>query len=66
MIQLRENTDRWNRHSGCYFGESQEADWNSYFKETFLFSASIRDNIAYGKPEATDEEIIEAAKAPYP
>ncbi len=32
-------------------------------QETFLFSASIRDNIAYGKPEATDEEIIEAAKA---
>ena len=32
-------------------------------QETFLFSASLRDNIAYGKPEATDEEIIEAAKA---
>ncbi len=32
-------------------------------QETFLFSASLRDNIAYGKPEATDEQIIEAAKA---
>ena len=32
-------------------------------QETFLFSASLRDNIAYGKPEATDEEIVEAAKA---
>ena len=27
-----------------------------------MFSGSIRDNIAYGKPDATDEEIIEAAK----
>jgi len=32
-------------------------------QETFLFSASLRDNIAYGKPEATDEEVIAAAKA---
>ncbi|MBP8613851.1 MAG: ABC transporter ATP-binding protein [Firmicutes bacterium] len=32
-------------------------------QETFLFSASLRDNIAYGKPEATDHEIMEAAKA---
>lgn len=32
-------------------------------QETFLFSASLRENIAYGKPEATMEEIIAAAKA---
>lgn len=31
-------------------------------QEAFLFTASIRDNIAYGKPGATDEEIVEAAK----
>ncbi|HHY97415.1 MAG TPA: ABC transporter ATP-binding protein [Firmicutes bacterium] len=31
-------------------------------QETFLFSASIRDNIAYGKPDASDEEIIRASK----
>jgi len=31
-------------------------------QEPFLFSSSIRDNIAYGKPDATMEEIIEAAK----
>lgn len=31
-------------------------------QETFLFSASIRDNIAYGRPDATDEEVIAAAK----
>jgi len=31
-------------------------------QDTVLFYGSVRDNIAYGRPEATDEEIIEAAK----
>ena len=31
-------------------------------QETHLFSGTIRDNIAYGKPDATDEEIREAAR----
>jgi ABC-type multidrug transport system fused ATPase/permease subunit len=31
-------------------------------QETLLFGGSIRENIAYGKPNATDEEIIEAAR----
>ena len=28
----------------------------------YLFSGSVADNIAYGKPDATREEIIEAAR----
>ncbi|MCY8851580.1 ABC transporter ATP-binding protein [Bacillus inaquosorum] len=32
-------------------------------QDTFLFSETIRENIAIGKPDATPEEIIEAAKA---
>ena len=32
-------------------------------QETFLFSASIKDNIAYGRPEATDQQIVAAARA---
>ncbi|APT82134.1 ABC transporter ATP-binding protein [Corynebacterium ammoniagenes] len=32
------------------------------FQEAFLFSGSIRENIAYGKPDATEEEILEVAK----
>lgn len=32
-------------------------------QEPVLFSGSIRDNIRYGRPDATDEEVIEAAKA---
>ena len=31
-------------------------------QSVFLFDGTIRDNIAYGTPNATDEEIIEAAK----
>jgi len=31
-------------------------------QETFLFNTSIRDNIRYGCPEATDEEVYQAAK----
>jgi ATP-binding cassette subfamily B protein len=32
-------------------------------QETMLFSGTIRDNIKYGRPDAPDEEVIEAAKA---
>lgn len=32
-------------------------------QDTWLFGGSIKDNIKYGKPDATDEEVIEAAKA---
>ena len=32
-------------------------------QETWLLEAPIRENIAYGKPDATEEEIIAAAKA---
>ena len=31
-------------------------------QDVFLFAGSIKENIAYGKPNATDEEIIKAAK----
>lgn len=32
-------------------------------QDTWLFGGSIKDNIKYGKPNATDEEVVEAAKA---
>ena len=32
-------------------------------QETFLFNASIRENIAYARPEANLDEVIEAARA---
>jgi ATP-binding cassette subfamily B multidrug efflux pump len=34
-------------------------------QDTWLFGGSIRDNIAYGNPDATDEQILEAARATY-
>jgi ATP-binding cassette subfamily B protein len=33
------------------------------FEESFLFSESLRDNIAYGRPDATDAEVEAAARA---
>src|SRR6202022_2347973 len=35
------------------------------FQDTFLFHASIRDNLLYAKPEATEAEMMAAAKAAY-
>jgi subfamily B ATP-binding cassette protein MsbA len=32
-------------------------------QETFLFGGTLRENIKYGKPDATDEEVIQAAIA---
>ena len=31
-------------------------------QDVYLFTGSVKENIAYGKPGCTDEEIIEAAK----
>ncbi len=32
-------------------------------QDTWLFGGSVKDNIKYGKPDATDSEVIESAKA---
>ena len=34
-------------------------------QDTWLFAGTIRDNIAYGRPDATEEEILEAARATF-
>ena len=31
-------------------------------QDVYLFNASVRDNILYGRPDATEEEVVEAAK----
>ena len=38
-------------------------NYGMVLQETWLSSGTVRDNIAMGKPDATDEEIIAAAKA---
>ena len=34
-------------------------------QDTWLFGGTIRDNIAYGRPDASEEDVLEAAKATY-
>ncbi|RUT39239.1 ABC transporter ATP-binding protein [Paenibacillus anaericanus] len=43
--------------------DSLRRKFGMVLQDTWLFAGSIRDNIAYGKPGATEEEIIAAAKA---
>ncbi len=42
---------------------SLRSSYGMVLQETWLRSGTIRDNIVMGKPDATDEEIIAAAKA---
>lgn len=43
--------------------ESLRRGYGMVLQETWLKSGTIRDNITMGKPDATDDEIVEAAKA---
>jgi ATP-binding cassette subfamily B protein len=42
---------------------SLRSQMSTVLQDSFLFPMSIRDNIRFGRPEATDEEVVEAAKA---
>ena len=42
--------------------DSLRENYGMVLQETWLKSGTIRENIAYGKPDATDEEIVQAAK----
>ena len=43
--------------------KSLRANYGMVLQETWLIGGTVRDNIVMGKPEATEEEIIAAAKA---
>ncbi len=43
--------------------DSLRSLYGMVLQDTWMFKGSVRDNIAYGKPDATDEEIVAAAKA---
>lgn len=43
--------------------ESLRRNFGMVLQDTWLYSGTVKENIAYGKVDATDEEIIEAAKA---
>jgi len=42
--------------------ESLRSHMAFVLQDTFLFEGTIRDNIRYGKPDATDGQVVEAAK----
>ena len=42
--------------------DSLRSLYGMVLQDTWMFKGSVRDNIAYGKPDATREEIIEAAR----
>ena len=42
---------------------SLRENYGMVLQETWLAEGTVRDNIAYGRPDATDEEIVAAAKA---
>lgn len=42
--------------------KSLRANFGMVLQETWLKSATVRENIAYGRPDATDEEIFHAAR----
>jgi ABC-type multidrug transport system fused ATPase/permease subunit len=42
--------------------KSLRAQIGMVLQDTLLFSTTVRENIGYGRPDATDEEIVEAAR----
>ena len=44
--------------------DSLRKSFGMVLQDTWLFDSSIRENLTYGNPEASDEEIIEAMKKP--
>ncbi|QNK56429.1 ABC transporter ATP-binding protein [Paenibacillus sp. PAMC21692] len=45
-----------------YTRESLRQCFGIVLQDTYLFSGTIRDNILYGKPDATEEEMLQAAR----
>ena len=45
--------------------DSLRKNYGMVLQETWVFSGTIRDNICYGKPDATEEQVIKAAKAAF-
>jgi ATP-binding cassette, subfamily B, multidrug efflux pump len=54
---------------GVNIAEMKRGDLRSLFgmvlQDTWLFNGTIRDNIAYGREGATEEEVVNAAKTAY-
>ena len=44
-------------------GSSLRRHMGVVLQDTFLFTGTVKDNIRYGRPDATEEEVVSAAKA---
>lgn len=66
LMRFYDADSGWIQVSGCDIRQmtrkSLRASYGMVLQETWLKAASIRDNIAYGRPDASMEEIVEAAK----
>ena len=51
-----------NKHIESLTRQNLREGFGMVLQETWLKSGTVKENIAFGKPDATDEEIIEAAK----
>ncbi|AOZ93132.1 ABC transporter ATP-binding protein [Paenibacillus crassostreae] len=67
LMRFYELTDGAIKIDGVNIAEMKRGDLRSKFgmvlQDTWLFNGTIKDNIAYGREDATDEEIINASKA---
>ncbi|WP_375295221.1 ABC transporter ATP-binding protein [Paenibacillus sp.] len=46
-----------------YTRDSLRRAFGIVLQDTYLFSGTVKDNIKYGKPDATDDEVVAAARA---
>jgi ATP-binding cassette subfamily B protein len=69
IMRFYELDDGWITLDGVDIAAIPRAELRSQIgmvlQDTWLFGGTIRDNIAYGNPNATDEDILEAARACY-
>ena len=56
---------RRRRHHRRSAAQSLRSRIGMVLQDTWLFGGTISDNIAYGRPDATEDEVIEAARAAY-
>lgn len=50
------------QHAAAYTRDSVRSQFAMVMQETWLFSGTVRDNIAFSRPDATDAEIEQAAR----
>ncbi len=62
---LRADPGRRCRHHDASAGDSLRSRIGMVLQDTWLFGGTIAENIAYGRPDATEDEVIEAARAAY-